>query len=104
MLVLDLMRFLSLRLKPKAAAMPRMGRGPGTDADDEVCVEPLVANVAVANVQLVSLLRPEGFAVLPSENASITDPPRYAERKKGPISPTKIIISQNGRDPDRRSK
>jgi hypothetical protein len=25
------MRFLSLRLKPKAAARPRMGRGPGTD-------------------------------------------------------------------------
>ena len=28
----SLMRFLSLRLKPKAAATPRMGRGPGTDA------------------------------------------------------------------------
>ena len=28
----SLMRFLSLRLKPKAAARPRMGRGPGTDA------------------------------------------------------------------------
>ena len=26
------MRFLSLRLKPKAAPTPRMGRGPGTDA------------------------------------------------------------------------
>jgi hypothetical protein len=29
-LVLDLMRFLSLRLKPKAAAAPRAGSGPGT--------------------------------------------------------------------------
>ena len=29
----SLMRFLSLRLKPKAAARPRMGRGPGTEAD-----------------------------------------------------------------------
>ena len=29
----SLMRFLSLRLKPKAAARPRMGRGPGTDAE-----------------------------------------------------------------------
>ena len=27
-----LIRFLSLRLKPKAAAAPRAGRGPGTDA------------------------------------------------------------------------
>ena len=38
----SLMRFLSLRLKPKAAARPRMGSGPGTlavgdtgDNDDE---------------------------------------------------------------------
>jgi hypothetical protein len=30
------MRFLSLRLKPKAAAAPRAGRGPGTGAADEV--------------------------------------------------------------------
>jgi hypothetical protein len=30
------MRFLSLRLKPKAAAAPRAGRGPGTGAVDEV--------------------------------------------------------------------
>jgi len=29
------MRFLSLRLKPKAAAAPRAGRGPGTGAVDE---------------------------------------------------------------------
>ena len=28
----SLMRFLSLRLKQKAAARPRMGRGPGTEA------------------------------------------------------------------------
>ena len=41
----SLMRFLSLRLKPKAAATPRMGRGPGTDAVDEA------ARVAVAYVQ-----------------------------------------------------
>ena len=27
----SLMRFLSLRLKPKAAARPRIGRGPGTE-------------------------------------------------------------------------
>jgi hypothetical protein len=39
----SLIRFLSLRLKPKAAARPRMGRGPGTlatgdtdDNDDEL--------------------------------------------------------------------
>ena len=37
----SLMRFLSLRLKPKAAATPRIGRGPGT------------ALVAVAQVTLV---------------------------------------------------
>ena len=30
------MRFLSLRLKPKAAAAPRAGRGPGTGVDDDV--------------------------------------------------------------------
>ena len=30
------MRFLSLRLKPKAAAAPRAGRGPGTVIDDDV--------------------------------------------------------------------
>ncbi len=29
---LPLMRFLSLRLKPKAAAVPKIGRGPGTEA------------------------------------------------------------------------
>ncbi|MFM7753212.1 MAG: hypothetical protein ACKO58_02290, partial [Cyanobium sp.] len=29
-LLLALMRFLSWRLKPKAAARPRAGRGPGT--------------------------------------------------------------------------
>jgi hypothetical protein len=28
------MRFLSLRLKPKAAATPKRGRGPGTDDGD----------------------------------------------------------------------
>ena len=27
------MRFLSFRLKPKTAARPRIGRGPGTDAE-----------------------------------------------------------------------
>ena len=30
------MLFLSLRLKPKAAAAPRAGRGPGTGVDDDV--------------------------------------------------------------------
>ena len=35
-LPLFLMRFLSLRLKPKAAAAPKRGRGPGTDVDDGV--------------------------------------------------------------------
>ena len=37
----SLMRFLSLRLKPKAAARPRIGRGPGTDdvADAVAIVE-----------------------------------------------------------------
>ena len=33
--MLRLIRFLSLRLKPKAAAAPRAGRGPGTGAVDE---------------------------------------------------------------------
>lgn len=31
--LLALMRFLGWRLKPKAAAAPRAGRGPGTGAD-----------------------------------------------------------------------
>jgi hypothetical protein len=31
-LPLFLMRFLSLRLKPKAVAVPKIGRGPGTEA------------------------------------------------------------------------
>ena len=35
-LLLRLIRFLSLRLKPKAAAAPRAGRGPGTGAVDDV--------------------------------------------------------------------
>ena len=35
-LPLFLMRFLNLRLYPKAAATPRAGRGPGTDVDDGV--------------------------------------------------------------------
>jgi len=34
-LLLRLIRFLSLRLKPKAAAAPRAGRGPGTAAVDD---------------------------------------------------------------------
>jgi hypothetical protein len=34
--LITLMRFLSLRLKPKAAVAPKRGRGPGTDVDDGV--------------------------------------------------------------------
>ena len=33
--LLLLIRFRSLRLKPKVAAAPRAGRGPGTEADVE---------------------------------------------------------------------
>ena len=81
------MRFLSLRLKPKAAAMPRMGRGPGTDADDEG------ANVAVANVHGVFLLRPvlPLTPVLGLKTANPTaPPPDSAYAKKGPNTPPKF--------------
>jgi hypothetical protein len=45
--LVTLMRFLSLRLKPKAAAAPKRGRGPGTD--DEFPVLGLrIAGVNVA--------------------------------------------------------
>lgn len=44
-----MMRFLSWRLKPKAAATPRIGRGPGTDAVDCAAVDE-EASVAVAYV------------------------------------------------------
>ena len=41
----SLMRFLNLRLKPKAAARPRIGRGPGTDAEPELL--PTIGTVSV---------------------------------------------------------
>jgi hypothetical protein len=36
--LVTLMRFLSLRLKPKAAATPKRGRGPGVDTGSSIRV------------------------------------------------------------------
>lgn len=58
-LLLALMRFLSWRLKPKAAARPRAGRGPNTGADGTSVAWAHVydSRILVSIVTLGALLR-----------------------------------------------
>ena len=82
------MRFLSFRLKPKTAARPRIGRGPGTDAELRLAltwtemVSPEPSSVQVPRVPELGI--PKDARVLPVkvELLKMEAPERYVSSIK----------------------